>query len=278
MNKKFKKIFKRTLLTLLIIISALVSIILFPQIVFANKMRYKNFKVCSNDKINPDIKILLDNAIDLVQRSELYDSSYTYNIILCHNTFYNKIDDQLLGIGPSARARLTNVIIKVRIDPTGDLAFPTFHKECELNLTYLLAHEMIHCLQANKYGIMKFNPFRHPEFWKLEGYPEYISRKTQLSWKDHSLANEIERYINLENKETDRWISVEEGGCEYPNYYYKGRLMIEYLIDIKHMSYDQILKDSVSENTIFKEMIKWKDSTKKVIDSVPPNTAGQPLE
>jgi hypothetical protein len=48
-----------------------------------------------------------------------------------------------------------------------------------------------------------------------------------------------------------------------PDYYYKGRLMMEYLMDIKHLTYDQILKDTVSENTIFKEMIKWKDSTKK---------------
>jgi hypothetical protein len=47
-----------------------------------------------------------------------------------HNTFYNKIDD-LLGIGPAARARLNNVIVKVRIDPNSNLAFATFRKECE---------------------------------------------------------------------------------------------------------------------------------------------------
>src|SRR6266496_2436663 len=264
MNKKFKRIFKRTLLTVLIIISALVTIILFPQLLFANKMKYKKFNVCSNNKISYDIKIVLDNAMNLVQKSELYDSSYKYNIILCHNSFYNNIDDKLLGIGPAARARLHNVIIKVRIDPESNLAFPTFRKECEVNLTYLLAHEMIHCLQAKKYGIIKFNPFRHPEFWKLEGYPEYISRKPELSSKDYSLTSEIERYVNLENKAADIWIVAKEGGCEFPNYYYKGRLMIEYLIDIKHLSYDQILKDSVSEGTIFKEMINWKNNAGKI--------------
>ena len=78
-------------------------------------------------------------------------------------------------------------------------------------------------------------------------------------------ANKM-KYKNLESNATDIWILQEEGGCEVPNY--KGRLMIEYLMDIKHMSYDQILKDSVSETAIFKEMIKWKDSTKMVIDSV----------
>ena len=263
MNRKSRRIFKRSLFMLLIIISAFVAIILFPQLLFANNMKYKNFNVCSNEKINHDIKIALDNAMDLVQKSELYDSSYKYNIILCHNSFYNKIDD-ILGIGPAARGRPNNVIVKVRIDPTNNLAFATFPKACEVNLTYLLAHEMIHCLQVNKYGIIKFNPFRHPELWKLEGYPEYISRKTELSDKDYSLTREIDKYVNLENKATDIWILPMEGGCEIPNYYFKGRLMIEYLMDIKHLSYDQILKDPVSESTIFKDMIKWKDSTKKI--------------
>ena len=111
---------------------------------------------------------------------------------------------------------------------------------------------------------MKFNPFRHPEFWKLEGYPEYISRKPELLHKDYRLINEIERYVELENKATDIWIVADESGCEAPDYYYKGRLMMEYLMDIKHLSYDEILKDTVSESAIFKEMIKWKDSIKKM--------------
>jgi len=265
MKKIFKRVFKIILLAFFAGILAIVVIILFPQQLFAYKIEYKEFTVCSNDKIDDKIKILLDNAMHLVQKSELYDPSHKYNIILCHNTFYNKIDNRLLGIGPAARATFNkNVVIKVRIDPGKNLAFATFRKACEVDLTYLLAHEIIHCLQVKKYGIMKFNPFKHPEFWKLEGYPEYISRRPELLHKDYSLVREIERYVNLKNKTTDIWIVADESGCEAPDYYYRGRLMMEYLMDIKHLSYDQILKDTVSESAIFKEMIKWKDSTKKI--------------
>lgn len=262
-KKIFKRIFKITLLTFFAGIFTIASIILFPQLLFANKIKYKEFTVYSNDKIDESIIIVLDKVMNLVQKSELYDSMYKYNIIFCYNSFYNKIDDKLLGIGRTARATLNNVIIKVRIDPKGNLAFPTFHKACEVNLTELLAHEMTHCLQANKYGIIKFNPFKHPELWKLEGYPEYISRHTELSSKDNSLTSDIDRYINLESKANDIWISSQEDGCEVPNYYYKGRLMIEYLMDIRHLSYDKILKDTVSENTVYQEMIEWKNSTKE---------------
>jgi hypothetical protein len=264
MKKIFKRIFKITSLAFLTGIVTIVTIILFPQPLFANKMQYKEFTVYSSDKIDDNIKIVLDNAVNLVRKSELYDSKYNYNIILCNNSFYNKIDDKLLGVGSTARSRLNNVIIKVRIDPENNLAFPAFHKACEVNLTELIAHEMTHCLQANKYGMLKFNPFKHPEFWKLEGYPDYIAKQRELLSKDYSLTSDIDRYVTLESKATDNWISSQEGGCEVPNYYYKGKLMMEYLMDIKHFSYDQILKDTTSENTVYGEMIRWNDSAKEI--------------
>jgi hypothetical protein len=39
--------------------------------------------------------------------------------------------------------------------------------------------------------------------------------------------------------------------------------MMKYLIDIRHLSYDQILKDNTSENSIYQEMIRWNDNTKR---------------
>jgi hypothetical protein len=252
MKKLFKRIFKIVVLTLLTGILAIVVIILFPQPLFANKISYKKIRVYSNDEINNSIKIVLDSAINLVEKSELYDTNYEYNIILCNNSVYNKIDDNVLGTGRTARTTLNNLIIKVRIDPKNNLAFPTFYKACEKKPDRTIAHEMIHCLQANKYGILKFNPFKHPDLWKLEGYPEYISKREKLTSKEYNLTSDIDRYVNLESKAKDIWVA-EEGGCEVPYYYYKGRLMMEYLIDIRHFTYDQILKDSTSENTIYQE-------------------------
>ena len=256
MRKIFRSVIKMTFLTILTGILTIAIVILFPQRLFAHKLNYKEFTVYSNNKIDGDIKPVLDNALILVQKSELYDSNYRYNIVLCYNSFYNKIDNKILGTGPAARARLHNVIIKARIDPKNNLAFPTFPKACEINLTQTIAHEMLHCLQENKYGLLKFNPFKHPQFWKLEGYPDLISKET----KDYSFASDIDRYLNLKSKARDIWILSEEGGCEVPDYYYKGKLMIKYLIDILHLSYDQILKDTSSESTVFQEMIKWKHS------------------
>jgi hypothetical protein len=135
------------------------------------------------------------------------------------------------------------------------LAYPTFHKASEVNLAELFAHEMTHCLQANKYGLLKFNPFKHPEMWKLEGYPEYFARQPELSVNGYNFKADIDRYAILASTAKDIWVSAAEGGCEVPDYYYTGKLMMEYLIDVKHLTYDQILNDTSSETTIYQEMI-----------------------
>lgn len=194
MKKTIKKIVTGTLLIAITFISGVVTLVLYPQPLFANNLEYKNFKVYSNNEISTDIKVILDNAKTIVAESELNDLSYMYDIFLSYNSLYNKFDDKLLGKGPSARAIDNNLVIKIRIDPKRNVAFPTYHGDCEEDLTYLIAHEMIHCLQANKYGKMKFNPFRHPEMWKLEGYPEYVSKQMNRN-DNYDLVNEINRYI-----------------------------------------------------------------------------------
>jgi hypothetical protein len=262
-----KKTIKRTLagafLMLLVTFSGIGTIILFPQPLFANSMTHNKFKVYSNDEIDSNIKTVLDNAFKLVEKSELHDPNYVYDVFLSYNSTYNEIDDRILGHGPSARATDNNVVMKVRIDATRNLFFPTFYQKCEGDLTQLIAHEMTHCLQAHKYGKLKFNPFSLPEMWKLEGYPEYVSRQEQLQDKDYDLSKEIDRYVELESKLTDIWISITDQGCKAPKYYYKSRLMTEYLIDVKKYSYDRILNDTLSEEKIYSEMLDWTAANKQ---------------
>ena len=244
------------LMTILLFVIGLVATILYPQPLFAHKVEYKQFKVYSNDKIGDEIKPILDTARSIVEKSELYDSAFKVDIFLAYNTFFNKVDDKVFGLGPSARAIDNNLVIKVKIDIDKDLAYATFHKPCQPGFAYLIAHEMVHCLQAHKYGIWKFNPLRHPEMWKLEGYPEYIARQ-KSSNSNYSLKKEIERFIEFKRKQIGIWVAVEEGGCEFPEFYYKGRLMTEYLINVKQLTYAQILKDKRSEEEVYEEMIGW---------------------
>jgi hypothetical protein len=236
------------------------TILFFPEPLFANALVHGPFRVYSNEAVDHNIHDVLDHALALVKRSELYDPEYTYDIFLSYNTMFNAIDSKVLGHGPSARAMDNNIIVKVAVDFKRNVALPTFYEPCEANLTRLLTHEMIHCLQDGKYGKLMFNPFNHPEFLKLEGYPEYISRWPQRSEKSYSLVKDIERY--LEAQSGDGWIAIEEGGCKAPGYYYKSKLMMEYLMDVRRMTYDEVLRDTVSAEGIYKEMMAWREKGK----------------
>ncbi len=118
-----------TLLVVLTFISGVITLVLYPQPLFANKLEYKNYKVYSNNKISTDIKVILDNVKTIVAESELYDSSYKYDIFLSYNSLYNKIDDRLLGYGPAARSIDNNLVIKINIDPENKCSFPHFSRK-----------------------------------------------------------------------------------------------------------------------------------------------------
>lgn len=255
-KQRLKKVFRSLIITAVSFILMVVTVILCPQPLFANKVEYLQFKVYSNEKIGSDLKPVLDSVLSLVKSSELYDPTYNVDVFLSHYSFFNTLDDKVFGHGPSARTIDNNLVIKVAVDIIKNLAYPTFHKPCEQQLTYLIAHELTHCLQAHKYGMLKFNPLHHPAMWKLEGYPEYIARHKSFGNTDN-LKRHIKRFVELNAKRTDVWISVEEGNCEVPEVYFKGCLMTEYLMNVVHYSYDQILQDNRSEEEIYSEMLQW---------------------
>lgn len=248
-----KKIIKRTIgiavLTFFVLFSGLVTIMLFPQPLFAHKLEYKKFNVYSDELLDKNIEVILNNAYNLVEQSELQDKNYQYNVFLSLDNIYNRIED-LQGKGPAARATAGHIVFKVRVDIDNNKAFGSRSK---MNLTELLTHEMVHCLQANKLGLWNLNQLNHPPYWKLEGYPEYISRQARLKEENYSLSNEIKRFIELEGKSKDGFVEIIEEHFA-PAIYYKGRLMVEYLIDVKGFTYDQILKDTRTEDQIFQEM------------------------
>jgi hypothetical protein len=254
MKKVFKKIIVSLLLVVFVFVSGLITIILFPQPLFANKMEHGNFNVYSNGIISADIGIVLDNASQCVKACELYDEKFKYDLFFSYGTLYNEIDN-LMGPFPAARAVDNNVIIKIEADVSKNMATG---KRSKVNLTWLIAHEMVHCLQAHKYGKLKFNPWHHPPLWKLEGYPEYVSRK-MLRKESYDLSNEIKRFKELQQSSTDGWVEVEPGHFT-PAVYYKGRLLVEYLIDIKGYTYNDILQPQIMEDKVDNEMMQWYQS------------------
>jgi hypothetical protein len=119
------------------------------------------------------------------------------------------------------------------------------------NLTQLVAHEMTHCLQFDKLGFWKSNPIANIPNWKWEGYAEYVSRQNS-DQKD--LSKNIERLIATDK---NNWEIKFADGTIAPREYYGNWMLVQYCMDIRKMTYRQILADTTSEQTVRQEMMSW---------------------
>jgi hypothetical protein len=127
------------------------------------------------------------------------------------------------------------------------------------NFTQLIAHEETHCLQFHKFGFWNSNPIAGYPNWKWEAYPEYVSRRNadQLD-----LTKNIVRKITQENLDKDGWAISFSDSTIAPRNYYNAWLLIQYCLDIKKMTYENLLTDTTSEQTLTTQMMKWYLQTK----------------
>lgn len=258
---KTKKIFSFLGLTLTVFIGGILSLILFPQPLFSHSYEYGNFKIYSNVEVNQAaLNSAIERANAIVKTSELYDEAFAYDLFLAGGTSFNKIDDLILGEWAVARAIDNNVVIKRQVNMEKGTVR---NGQNQFDLVYVLVHEMIHCLQSNKYGKWTFNPLHHPPFWKLEGYPEYMGRRALLESETYDLKKGIGDFLKrtAENDDPHQIIQISEKEST-PYIYYKGRLMVEYLMDVKGVSYDDILDESITEASVYSEMLDWFEEQK----------------
>ena len=123
-------------------------------------------------------------------------------------------------------------------------------------MTQLIAHEITHCLQFDKLGLIKSNPIANIPNWKWEGYAEYVSRRN-ADQKDLSIN--IDRFIETNQK---NWEIKFVDSTITPREYYGYWMLVQYCLDIKKMSYQLLLTDTTSEQSTKQEMRRWYEKTK----------------
>ena len=215
-SKTIRRLLSGTVLLLLIALTGVVTLVFFPQPMFANKLVHENFAVYSNEAIPDEICRILDKAYSTIEGCELHDPTFRFDVFFAHGNPFNRFDNPQ-GRGPAARATAGNIIFKI---PANFAANEAYTARSRINLEELLVHKMVHILQTNRYGMLRFNPWSHPPLWKLEGYPEYVARQDRRKG-GYKLPNEIGRFVMLRAKSSDGWVEVVPGHF-IPAVYSKG--------------------------------------------------------
>ena len=252
MKRQIKKWTIRLAATGLLIAGLLLIIILNPILTYANKTTHRNFSIYHNKTIDPLLISALDQATVLVQTSEFYNNNLDLDICLNEGSSYPTIIKTLRGRA-FAWGFYNKVVLQGTMNCKDNFVELNGYK---WNLIQLLAHEMTHCLQFNKLGFWKSKPIANIPNWKWEGYAEYVSRQNA---DQKNLLKNIERFIatgqnNWGIKFTDSTVS--------PRAYYSYWIIVQYCLDKKKMSYQQLLTDTTSEQIIKREMIKWYEEKK----------------
>ena len=249
MKKQIRKWLLRTVVSVLFVAGLLIMIILNPVLTYGNKTVYHRYTIYHQQPLNLAWMAALDRATRLVERSEYYDPLLKLDICLNDGSAYPALVQKLFG-----QAFGWGFYNKVVL---GGEAKPAENRNelngSSWNLTQLLAHEMMHCYQVHKRGVLKSNPVAGFAVWKWEGYPEYVARQAA---DQTSLVRNIDRLLQTEKIPDNNWIFFADStGTVIP--YYKHWLFVQYCFNIKKMRCDQVLSDTTGEQTLQQEMMGW---------------------
>lgn len=247
MKRKIKIWTFRLTATVFVIGILLLVIILNPILTYANKTKHKNYTVFHNKELDPTLLLELDQATELLKSSEFYNSKLHLDICLNDGSKYPKLIQPILG-----KAFAWGFYDKVVIQ--GNSNYKENYVEFngyKWNLMQLLAHEMTHCLQFDKLGFCKSKPIANIPNWKWEGYAEYVSRQ-DTDQKD--ISKNIKRLITTDKR---AWEIKFVDSTIAPRKYYEYWILVQYCLNIKKMSYIQILADTTSEQIVKEEMMSW---------------------
>lgn len=243
MKKKIKKWVIRLTAFFLLVTTLLLIIILNPILTYANKTTHNNFTIYSKYPVKESLKSCLDNATTLIQKSELYNPYLKLDVCLNDGSIYpaviEKIQDKAF-----ARGFYNKVVLYGKLNEEENTIELNGYK---WNLTELLVHEITHCLQYEKFGFWQSNPIGNKPIWKWEGYAEYIARRNYSDLKQ-----------NLERLNDDKnWAIELPDKTICPTDYYNHWLLVQYYIDIKRMTFLEIINSKISEAEAKAEMMKW---------------------
>lgn len=157
-------------------------LLLFPQLLFANKIAYKQFVVYSDKPIDANITNILDDATSRISKSVLYESAMHFKVFICNDirrfmffTVGNK------NAGAVTFNHFTNNIFfgppcdiaNNKIIPPDGSQFAKYpFSFSDRSLAYYFAHEVTHVLQSHYLGKLNFSA----PTWLSEGYADYIGK------------------------------------------------------------------------------------------------------
>ena len=236
---KINKKLKISGLLIILLICTYLGLLVYPNVLFANHHSFKNFEVYSDRKIPIEINDVLEDVLVRIKKSELYESDDRFSIFFCNASWRLSLLTRNPNVGGLVNQGLSNnVFIRESEIEKNKIVNPTKGQEIALveerPLSYFLAHEITHSLQTK---IERFMFVTTPKYI-VEGYADYIGKGPSFDYG---------RYLN-DYKSNHATMNPTSG------LYNKYHLMIAYLIDVKRLTFVEIVRQKRSLEEIENEL------------------------
>jgi hypothetical protein len=205
-----------------------ISLLVVPQILFANHVSHKHFDVYSRQPLNNNILRVLDAAEAKLERSPIYNKQLSETLIMSDSFgLYRFMTWSGRSMGSTIPVLGLSRINKSDVD--NDLVFADRELPNQRSLSGVIAHETMHNQIREYLGIGRY--LATPA-WKDEGYCEYIAGETTLSFEEG----------------LRRWKEKPDDPSGYA--YFRHRQMVKYLLDVEKIGVDELFNREFDENLV----------------------------
>lgn len=280
MTRKILKIGGISLVSVVIVIGAYLGLLFYPGVLFAEHFRYKNFEVFSQTELPAEeVRRILDQVERALLTSPINDPMINHKILFGHdNGAFKIIQDVACSI--SFRRSGCPVFTFNRAEPPHvsqviTFRIPDFRQDLLLHpqggvafcMSHDLAHEVVHTLVASRIGVER--NLSVPS-WKREGYPEYVAASNRvLADPSYNIGASVERLLTQATPRLSdsSYLASTNFGCgtrdliqdETGNWrltcYYASRVLVEYLLDVRGLTFDELLTPAVYGPQTYQELI-----------------------
>lgn len=163
-----------------VVLGCYLLILLFPQLLFGQRLEYRGFTVYAHQRIDSSSYRLFDSAEALLRSSGLYGQRPAKIQVLLTDGF-----GEFAFLQPGAFAAfaatnpLTGRIVFSRTDLAANRAYRNGQLHRERRFSHTLAHEVTHVLLLERLGLFRFLSLAR---WKNEGYCDYIARESSYDY------------------------------------------------------------------------------------------------
>ena len=221
----------------LVIAAAFVFLLVYPQVLFAHQVSYKNFTVYSRQPLDRNIYTVLDKVEAQLSASPINDTTVKPRIFLTNSQKLYSFLSLYIGWNSFGKGYpllpTSNVFIN-ETDVARDLVFRKAVTFNQRSLSGVLAHEITHLHIRKKFGYLQ--NVTAPS-WKKEGYCEYVAGGSTLDYETG----------------TRMWKAKPNDGTGYQ--YFKYHLMVKYLLETEKSSVEDLFNRSIDRSQLEQKVL-----------------------